>query len=145
VYAVLLARALTAGCSATVYDLEVSPRYFAEATELARELGDRWSLSQILGQRAQAAVMAGDTRSMRVASEEGREVADAIGDRFGSRQCGWRLGAAQICAGGKGGGITELRRVIADAEVDHDEISRMTALLVLPQALAFRGDTTEGR
>jgi DNA-binding CsgD family transcriptional regulator len=108
-------------------------------------LGDQWRLSQILGQQAQAALVAGDTLSMRAAAEEGRRVADAIGDRFGSRQCGWRLAAAYIFQGDLTGGIGELRRVVAEAEADHDEISRVTALLILPQALAFQGDTSAGR
>ena len=42
----LLARALTACCSAAVYDAEVAPqRYFAEAIGLVRTLGDQWRLS----------------------------------------------------------------------------------------------------
>ena len=82
---------------------------------------------------------------MHLAAEEGRDLANAIGDRFGSRQCGWRLAAAYIFEGDLAGGIDELRRVVADAEADHDEISRITALLMLPQALAFQGDTRAGR
>ena len=57
----LLARALTACCSAAVYDTEVASRYFAEALGLARALGDQWRLSQILGQQAQAALVTGDS------------------------------------------------------------------------------------
>jgi predicted ATPase/class 3 adenylate cyclase len=47
----LLARALTACGSATVYDAEVARGYFAEAIGLARALGDRWRLNQILSQQ----------------------------------------------------------------------------------------------
>src|SRR6201999_148092 len=137
--------ALTACCSAAVYDVDTGPGDIAGAIDLARELGDQWSLSQILGQRAQAAPGPGDTRTMHEAAEEGRDIADAIGDRFGSRQCAWRLAAAYIFEGDIDRGIAELRRVVAEAEADHDEMSRMTALLILPQALAFRGDTGEGR
>ena len=49
----LLARALTAcGCIAAVYNAEVARPYFAEAIGLARAVGDRWRLSQILGWQA---------------------------------------------------------------------------------------------
>jgi DNA-binding CsgD family transcriptional regulator len=141
----LLARTLTACGSAAVYEADVSRQYFAEASGLARALGDQWRLSQILGQQAHAALVAGDPRAMRTAAEEGRDVADAIGDRFGSRQCGWRLAAAHIFMGDLAGGIAELHQVVAEADADHDEMSRITALLILPQALAFQGETSAGR
>ena len=92
----LLARALTACGSAAVYDAEVAPRYFAEAIGLARALGDQWRLYQILGQQAQAALVTGDYIALRASAEEGRQIADTIGDRFGSRQCGWRLATAHL-------------------------------------------------
>ena len=45
----LLARALTAcGCIAGYFDAEAARAYLAEAIGLARALGDRWRLSQIL-------------------------------------------------------------------------------------------------
>ena len=141
----LLARALTACGSAAVYDADVARRYFAEAIGLARALGDQWRLSQILGQQAQAAFVAGDPIAMRAAAEEGRDIADAIGDRFGSRQCGWRLAAAHIIQGDLAGAIALLRGVVAEAEADHDVISRVTALLILPQALAYQGDASAAR
>ena len=79
----LLARALTACGSAAVYDAEVAAAYFAEAIAWPGHLGDQWRLSQILGQQAQAAFVAGDPIAVRAAAEEGRDLADAIGDRFG--------------------------------------------------------------
>ena len=52
----LLVRALTAcGYIAGYYDAEVARPYFAEAIGLARAMGDRWRLSQILGWQAIAA------------------------------------------------------------------------------------------
>ena len=41
------------------------------------------------------AFMAGDPIAARAAAEEGRDLADAIGDRLDSRQCRWGLGLAQ--------------------------------------------------
>ena len=76
----------------SVYDPEVARPYFAEAIGLARSIGDGWRLSQILSWQAFVAVMAGDPIAMRAAAEEGRDLADAIGDRFVSRRCRWGLG-----------------------------------------------------
>jgi len=141
----LLVRALTACGSASVYDAEVASRYFAEAIGLARELGDRWRLNHILGQQAQAAFVAGDPVAVRAAAEEGRDLADAIGDRFGSRQCRWRVAGAHIQEGNLADAIAELRGVVAEAEADHDVISRVIALLVLPHPLANYGDASAAR
>ena len=141
----LLVRALLACGSAAVYDAEVAERYFSEAIGLARVLEDKWRLSQILAQQAQAALVAGDYIAMHASAKEGHEIADAIGDRFGSRQCGWRLAAAQVVMGDLTGGVALLREVLAEAEAEHDGISRVTALLILPLALAYLGDADAAR
>ena len=141
----LLVRALLACGSAAVYDAEVAERYFSEAIGLARALEDKWRLSQILAQQAQAALVTGDYIALQASAKEGREIADAIGDRFGSRQCGWRLAAAQVVMGDLAGGLALLRQVLAEAEAEHDGISRVTALLILPQALAYLGDADAAR
>ena len=116
-------------------------RYFDEAIGLARALGDQWRLSQILGQQAQAALVAGDVRALQAAAVEGRDVADAIGDSFGSRQCRWRLASAHVFEGDLPESIAEFRAVIAESETDHDTISRVAALLTMPHALVAAGDT----
>jgi DNA-binding CsgD family transcriptional regulator len=141
----LLARALAACCNASVYDAEAAPRYFAEALDLVRKLDDKWRLSQLLAQQAHAALVTGNVRSLHAAAVEGRDVADAIGDRFGSRQCRWRLASAQVFEGDLLGSIIEFRAVIAESEIDHDTISRVAALLTMPHALAATGDTEAAR
>ena len=92
----LLARALTACGGIAVYNPEVARPYFAEASGLARSTGDKWRLSQILFWQAFGAFMAGDPIAVRAAAEEGRDLADAIGDRFVS------LGAAGVSVWHKG-------------------------------------------
>ena len=69
---------------------DISPRRSA----WLERWGDQWRLSQILGQQAHCALVTGNPVALRASAEEGRDVADAIGDRFGSRQCGWRLATA---------------------------------------------------
>jgi predicted ATPase/DNA-binding CsgD family transcriptional regulator len=141
----LLVRALTACGTAAVYDGELARRYFDEAIGLARTLGDQWRLNRILSQQAQAALVAGDPIAMRAAAEEGRDLADAIGDRFGSRECRWRLAGAHIFEGDLAAGIAQLRGLVAEAEADHDAMLRVTLLLTLPHALAIQGDASAAR
>jgi predicted ATPase/DNA-binding CsgD family transcriptional regulator len=141
----LLARVLTACGSASVYDTEVATRYFDEAIGLARAIEDPWRLSQILGQQAQVAFVAGEPIAARAAAEEGRDLADAIGDRFGSRQCRWRIGGALAMQGELSESIAELRAMVAEAEADHDVMSRVTGLFVLQNPLAYHGDVGEAR
>ena len=136
----LLVRALFACGSASVYDAEISERYLAEASDLARDLGDRWRLSQILGAQAQVAFVAGDPAAVSAIGGEGRDLADAIGDRFGSRQCRWRLAGVPLMEGDLVESIAQHRAVIADSEADHDIMSLATALMVLPHALAYHGE-----
>ncbi|HWS93847.1 MAG TPA: hypothetical protein VN306_15575, partial [Mycobacterium sp.] len=95
----LLVRALTACCGTAAFTPEQAATYFAEAIELARALGDKWRLSQLLGFQVYGAVMSsGDAIAARAAGEEGRELADAIGDRFTSGLCRvWVSPGRRVC------------------------------------------------
>jgi DNA-binding CsgD family transcriptional regulator len=140
----LLARALTAcGYIASFFDAEAARAYLAEAIGLARGLGDRWSLSQILV--AQTAAVGGDPIALRAAAEEGRDLADAIGDRFGSRRCRLRLGIAQVLNGELAGAVAQFAAVADEAEAAHDEIFRADGLACQGVALAYQGDTAAAR
>jgi DNA-binding CsgD family transcriptional regulator len=89
--------------------------------------------------------VAGDPIALRAAAEEGRDLADAIGDRFGSRQCRWRLAGAHLFEGDLTAAIAQFRGLVAEAGADHDLILRVTVLLVLPYALAYHGDASAAR
>ena len=63
------------------------------------------------------------TRSrMRAAGEEGRDLADAIGDRFNSRHVAFIVGMAQTMQGDLAGATAQFGEVVAEAEAAHDEI-----------------------
>jgi predicted ATPase/class 3 adenylate cyclase/DNA-binding CsgD family transcriptional regulator len=142
----LLARALTACGFVAAFNAELAGPYFAEAIGLARALGDEWSLSQILARQALGALVAGDPiATIRAASEEGRDVADAIGDQFTSLQCRWCLGMAQHFQGDQPGAVAQFRAVVAEAEAAHDEFWRVGGLAGQGFALAWHGDTAEAR
>ncbi len=140
----LLARALTAcGYIVGFFDAEAAREYLAEAIGLARAMGDRWQLSQILV--TQAIVVAGDPIALRTAAEEGRDLADAIGDRFGSRRCRWRLGIALLLNGDLAAAVAQFAAVADEAEAAHDEIFHADGLAGQGIALAHQGDTAAAR
>jgi predicted ATPase/class 3 adenylate cyclase/DNA-binding CsgD family transcriptional regulator len=144
---VLLARALTA-CgliAAGVAPAEVVRSYFAEAIGLARAIGDRWRLSQILGWQASLALLAGDPITTRAASEEGRDLADAIGDRFDSRECRVTLGWAQMWQGDLAGAVAQFGELVAETEATHDAMHKARSLQGLSFALAYQGEASAAR
>jgi predicted ATPase/class 3 adenylate cyclase/DNA-binding CsgD family transcriptional regulator len=142
----LLTRALTTcGYIAGFFDPEVARAYLAEATGLARPLGDRFRLSQILVAQAMGALAAGDLRAMSAAAEEGRDLADAIGDKFGARRCRWGLGVAQVFRGDLAGALAQFAAVHDEAEAAHDEIFRLDGLAFGAVALAYQGDLAAAR
>jgi predicted ATPase/class 3 adenylate cyclase len=142
----LLARALTAcGYIAAVVNVELARPYFAEAIGLARALDDRWRLSQILAWQATAAASAGDPIATRGPAEEGRDLADAIGDQFVSRLCRWCLGAAQLDQGDLGGAAAQFGELVAEAQAAHDVLNEVISLAWHGTVLACQGDTAAAR
>jgi predicted ATPase/class 3 adenylate cyclase/DNA-binding CsgD family transcriptional regulator len=142
---VVLARALTACGATAAYNAELAGAYFAEAIELARELDDKWTLSQILTSQASAAIAAGDPIAARVAAEEGRDLADAIGDRSNSRHCRMCLGLAKTYRGDLAGAVAQFRAVVAEAEAAHDGLFHALSLAHQGTALAWQGDPGAAR
>ncbi len=142
----LLARALTAcGYIAAYFDADAARAYLAEAIGLARALGDRLRLSQILIAQAAVARAAGNPLAARAAAEEGRDLADAIGDRFDARRCRFGLGIAQVSNGDLAGAVAQFASVAVEAEAAHDEIFRADSLAFRGVALAYQGDTAAAR
>ena len=138
----LLARTLTAyGFTASLgYHAEVARGCLAEAIGLARAVDDQWRLSQILAEPARGAHLAGDPLGIRAAAEEGRDLADAIGDGFNSRLCRFYLAAVQQFSGDLAGAAAQFGELAAEAEAAHDEIWRVTSLAGQSFALARQGE-----
>ncbi|PIB74235.1 LuxR family transcriptional regulator [Mycobacterium celatum] len=142
----LLARALTAcGFIASYFDAEGARAYFAEAIELARAVGDRWTLSEILTWQAAAATAAGDPLAVRAAGEEGRDLADAIGDQFHLRPCRVCLGWAHIFQGDLAGAAAQFAELVAEARAAHDGFIEATSLAYQSFALAYGGHAAAAR
>jgi predicted ATPase/DNA-binding CsgD family transcriptional regulator len=142
----LLARALTAcGRIAAVVRAEAAEPYFAEAIGLARAVDDRWRLSQLLAGQASAASYAGDPIATRAPAEEGRDLADAIGDRYGSRSCRWYLGTAELYQGDLVGAAAQFGELVAEARAAHDGFLEVVSLAGHSLVLAYQGDTAAAR
>jgi predicted ATPase/class 3 adenylate cyclase/DNA-binding CsgD family transcriptional regulator len=143
----LLARALTT-CGFVAdqgYNFEVAQASFTEAIGLARAVDDRWRLSQILALQAVGAHTAGDPLGVRAAAKEGRDLADAIGDRLNSRVCRFCLGSAQMMSGDLAGAVTQYGEVAAEAQAAHDEIWRVLSLGGQSLAVAYQGEAAAAR
>jgi ATP/maltotriose-dependent transcriptional regulator MalT len=117
----------------------------AEAIGLARELGDPWRLTQILAAQAFAAAAAGNPLASRAPAEEGRDLAEAIGDRLDARRCRMYLGRAQLYQGDLAAAAAQFAAVADEAEAAHDEFFRADSRAMQGCALAYQGDTAAAR
>ncbi|OBI80080.1 transcriptional regulator [Mycobacterium sp. E740] len=139
---VLVLRALTACAGIHAFDVTAADAYFAEALDLARALDDKWRLSQVLAWRAYACITGGgDPIAAGKAAEEGREVADSIGDGYSSRMCRWSIAMTQCMRGDLGGAVAGFRDVVAEAENAHDTVWQGGGLVSLGHMLARLGDS----
>jgi DNA-binding CsgD family transcriptional regulator len=141
----LIARALTACGSIAAYEIDVAQPYLAEAGELARELGDKWRLSQVLGWQSYAAFFAGDPEAGYAVGVEGRDLADSIGDRFSSRFCrNWGVTAPLLIRGEITGSAAVCNELLSEAAAASDTLSQFLALQSLCVISANQGDIDSG-
>ncbi|GAB3035128.1 hypothetical protein MBOU_54670 [Mycobacterium bourgelatii] len=87
----------------------------------------------------------GDPTSARAAGEEGRDLADAIGDRPNSRWCRSFLAWAQLMQADVAGAIAAFQGVSAECEEEHDEFLLPLNLMGLSAALTYQGDVDAAR
>ena len=117
----LVMRALTScGALVNAYDLEVAGPFFAEATELARQLGDSRSLAQIIALDWMTGRVLNEPAAAQAAAEEGLRIAEDIGDGFLCRQLRWVLGWAQVLRGDLIGCAAQLGEVVEESIAAND-------------------------
>jgi DNA-binding CsgD family transcriptional regulator len=143
--AALLVRALTACGIVAALIAEAPGPYFDEAIGLARDLDDRWRLSQILARQARAANHAADPLATRAPAEEGRDLADAIGDGYNSRICRYCLAWAAIHQGELASAATQLADLLADARAAHDGLMELQCVGGQGVVLALQGEAAAAR
>lgn len=137
----LLARVLTACGVACIFSPQIALPYFAEAVEILRALGDDWQLSWVLGWQSDSNYTAGDPAATRSAAEEGRDLADMLGDHVLSRMCRWFIGMARWLDADLTGATTQFRELVIEAQAAHDPLWSMYSLFMLAKTLAAQGDT----
>jgi DNA-binding CsgD family transcriptional regulator/tetratricopeptide (TPR) repeat protein len=136
----LVGRALTACASTAPFDPHAARPYADEAIEMARSSNDRGWICQVLAWRCSGAYYAGDPITARAAGTEGRDLADAIGDRFVSRACRWALGWAEMITGDVKAAAALHQEVAAEADADSDAIWAFSGLWNAVDAMTRLGD-----
>ncbi|WP_241010718.1 LuxR family transcriptional regulator [Mycobacterium camsae] len=135
----LIARALGACGIATFYNAEVAQGFFAEAIDLARATGEESSLLPIYSYQATAAVVAGEPVAAIAAAEAGRDLADALGDGFFSRNNRAWLGCGLWFRGELAQANEILRGLVAEAETAVDPSATIFGQVCLSGTFAFQG------
>jgi predicted ATPase/class 3 adenylate cyclase/DNA-binding CsgD family transcriptional regulator len=133
---------LTACGGLSYYSPESARRYFAEAAELAQAVGNLAKLCQIRGYQAFTANVAGEPLASRLAAEEGRDIADAIGDPFMSRFCRTWLGFALLAEGDISTARHELQSLLDEAQPANERMLSLFAYTGLCHAFSYAGDVT---
>jgi predicted ATPase/class 3 adenylate cyclase/DNA-binding CsgD family transcriptional regulator len=142
----LLVRALTACGGQALYRSDVAQQqYFDEGIDLARQLGESWWLCELLTSRAFSGNARGDLTITLIAAEEGRALAEAIGDRFHGRLCRMWLALAQVCLGDLTRGNLELSKVRDDARAANDNVVLALSLIILAYGLTNQGELEAAR
>ena len=142
----LLARALTSCIAAAAFDVESTLPYIAEALDVARALGDRWRLSQILAWQSYAACLAGDPVATAAAGEEGEAHAEAVGDHFIARMGRyWGRGVARFQRGDVTEAVAVLRDLVVEADAANDVFHGLLARIALAHGRLTLGHYAEAR
>ncbi|CQD22902.1 regulatory protein LuxR [Mycobacterium lentiflavum] len=142
---ILISRALASCAASAAFSPDIARPYVEEAIELARASGDQMLLCQALVWHGQSAYYGGDPRAGRIAAEEGREIADAIGDRFVSRGARWALAWARMVSGDLESAVEQFRAVADEAAAYGDATWAHAALFNAAQALCHLGDLDGAR
>jgi DNA-binding CsgD family transcriptional regulator len=141
----LLGRALAAAGYAAGYRAEAGRPYFEEASALARQEGDTWTLAQILCWQTFTAAVSGDPVAARSAGQEGLALARQTGNDLLSRTCRLWTGQAMAAQGDLRPARALLSDLLAEAEADRARVSQLYGLAKLGNTLAFMGQPEQAR
>ncbi|WP_207546933.1 LuxR family transcriptional regulator [Mycobacterium kubicae] len=139
----LVARALIACGMSAIYSADLAEPYFAEAIGLVRASGDQWSECQIVSHQATAYTFAAEPLPARATAERARDLADALGDRFFSRNARAWLGLAVMMQGH----LTEAGEIACavarEAEAAKDLMMIVYGHVVHGIVLAYQGKASD--
>ncbi|WP_428342819.1 helix-turn-helix transcriptional regulator [Mycobacterium sp.] len=126
-------------------DPELAQPYFVEAADLARASGDLAALSQLRAYQSFVGTVAGDPIAAQAAGEEGRDLADTLGDSFMSRYSRTFLGVALANRGNLAEGLLVSRSLVEEARAAGDRPMEALGLVSLAHSMAFTGEATAAR
>jgi DNA-binding CsgD family transcriptional regulator len=124
----------------TFFDPELAQPYFDEATDLARSSSDFAALAQLRAYQGFALVAVGEPGAAQAACEEGRDLADALGDSFTSRYSRTFLGSALAQQGKLAESLGVLRSLVGEARAAEDRVAEVFGLICMSPTLAFTGE-----
>ncbi|BBZ41234.1 transcriptional regulator [Mycobacterium conspicuum] len=124
---------------------ELAEPYFAEAAELARAADDLAALYHLRAYQCFVGNVVGDPIAAQAAGEEGRALANELGDSFMSRYSRVFLGGALVLQGKLAEALRVSRELVEEARAAQDLPMETFGLMTLAQALTFTGDATAGR
>ena len=133
---------LTACGGMNYYSPESARRYFTEAAELAQAVSNLPMLCHIRGYQAFSANVAGEPLTSRLAAEEGRDIADTIGDRFMSRFCRIWQGMALVAEGDISKGRDVLTSLLEETQAANERMLTLIGSVGLCTAYAFAGNVS---
>ncbi|MBB5163410.1 LuxR C-terminal-related transcriptional regulator [Mycobacterium sp. AZCC_0083] len=117
-------------CGAVAYFTpDVALSYIDEAVDVARASGDESILCDVRSYQAFACNAAGLPSASQAAAEEGRGIADKLGDGFRSRHCRIWLGAAVGIQGNLAAGRSLANQVVEEADAAREHLLTLIALI----------------
>jgi DNA-binding CsgD family transcriptional regulator len=85
-------------------------------------------------------MVAGDPRGALLFANEGRDIAQRIGDGMTSNQCGIYIGSALLMRGELKASLAQVRTTTTESRAAHDVLSEMTGLMAESIVQSFQGD-----
>lgn len=119
--------------------------YFTEAAGLARAASDHATLYHVRAYQCFVGNVSGDPVASQAAGEEGRALADELGDSFMSRYSRVFLTGALGMQGKYAEALHLSRALVEEARAARDLPMETFGLMTLSQALTFTGDAAAGR
>ncbi len=135
-----------ASCGAVAYfSPDVARPYLMEAVSLARASGDRVILCDVCSYLAFAGHAAGEPAASQAAAEEGRDIADMLGDGFRSRQSRTWLGVSLGLQGDLAAGLGVLKSVVEEAQTAGENMLTLIGLIGQGSWEAALGEPSQAR
>lgn len=135
-------QALVAHCLMTcamlaVNNTELAEPYLAEGVHLARASKDAAALCHLRAYQSFAEGVAGNPIAGQAAGEEGRDLADALGESFMSRYSRTFLGSALAVQGKLAEALLVFRSLVEEARAAADRPMETFGLITMAQGLAY--------